>query len=120
LIAAPGSSAGRPSIDPASPIVIVRAASSSPRRRSTTSFWSPSRISAPSRSATVPATRSPSTHVPWLDPVSSIVTSAPAGSSRACRRDTLGSASRTVLRAPRPIVIAPTIGTREASCSTSS
>ena len=44
----------------------------------------------------------------------------PPGEMRACSRDTLGSCSTTLLPGARPIVIAPTSGTRVSSASTSS
>ena len=44
----------------------------------------------------------------------------PPGEMRACSRETLGSASTTVLPGARPIVMSPTSGTRVSSASTSS
>ena len=74
---------------------IVRPASASSRRRSTVSSWSPMRMRAPSRSATGPVTRVPSTYVPWLEPASSIRAPLPlpAAEMRAWVRETLGSSS---------------------------
>ena len=64
----------------------------------------------------------PSTSVPALEPASSMLAPAPLppGEMRACSRETLGSASTTVLPGARPIVMSPTSGTRVLSPSTSS
>ena len=96
---------------------IVRPASAASRRRSTRSSASPSRIFAPSRSGDGPVTRTPSSHVPWEEPMSSSTASAVI---RACIRDTDGSESTSVDPGARPIVSSDTIGTRCPPSSTSS
>src|SRR5215207_8365335 len=72
---------------------------------------------APSRSATDPVSRVPSTNVPWLEPASSI---RPAAEIRACSRETVGSSSRSVASGPRPIVTSSVSGMRVPPASTSS
>ena len=64
----------------------------------------------------------PSTSVPALEPASSIRAPPPLSprEMRAWTRETLGSASTTVLPGARPIVMSPTRGTRVWSASTSS
>ena len=96
---------------------IVRPASATSRRRSTRSSASPSRIFAPSRSGSGLVRRTPSSHVPWLEPASS---STPSAVIRACTRDTDGSLMTSDAPGARPIVISATTGTRVASASTSS
>ena len=61
--------------------------------------------------------RTPSSHVPWLEPASSSTASAVI---RACTRETDGSDSSSETPGARPIVSSPTTGTRVASASTSS
>ena len=90
----------------------VRPASASSRRRSTPSSWSPTRIRAPSRSATGRSIRASSTNVPWLEPASSIRTVPLPAEMRACVRETLGSSSRSVDAGARPITTSPISGTR--------
>src|SRR3954451_16167251 len=100
---------------------IVRPASALSRRRSTTSSWSPRRSFTPSRSFIGAEMRAPSTHVPWLEPASSITgASPPLPEIRACTRETDGSSSSTVELGARPIVISDTTGTRVRSRRTSS
>ncbi len=96
---------------------IVRPASAESRWRSTRSSASPSRIFAPSRSWLGPVTRTPSSHVPWLEPASSSTASAEI---RAWTRETDGSGSTSEAPGARPIVMSATTGTRVASPSTSS
>jgi hypothetical protein len=48
----------------------------------------------PSTSGSAPVARTPSIHVPWLEPRSSIVATAPSTTNIACRRETLGSSRR--------------------------
>ncbi len=100
---------------------IVRPASVSSLRRSTSISWSPSLSLIPSRSCIGRSIRAPSMNVPWLEPASSIVTvSPPLAEMRACKRETVGSSSTTVEPGARPIVISSTTGTRVRSPSTSS
>src|SRR4051794_14041624 len=83
---------------------IVRPASAASRRRSTRSSCAPSWSFAPSWSAVAEEIATPSTSVPALEPASSMRAPPPLPPSeiRACTRETLGSASTTVLPGARP------------------